>query len=158
MKAEGEFAQVKKHLEIALDNPEAIFVNTDIVEMLVDIAAEHREVETLKKYLVMLEDGLDRINNRYYQGILFRSAGVLHTLQDEYGLAEEKLKEALGVFKDLNAPWQIGRTYYELGQLAGVQGEGKVAREHYENGLTSFEKMGAKPYMEKTRAAVESLG
>ncbi len=35
--------------------------------------------------------------------------------------------------------------------------DGKAAREHYKNALTEFEKLGAKPFMEKTKAAVDFL-
>ena len=75
----------------------------------------------------------------------------------EYAEAETRLKHALQLFERLETRWQIGRTLFELGELALAQVNTSAARDHFSRALAAFEVMQAAPDAERTRAILESL-
>ena len=56
-----------------------------------------------------------------YTAIAHRAWGVAHTLAGEYPQAETRLQQALEIFTAYPAPWQMGRTLFEMGELARAQ-------------------------------------
>ena len=163
MKAEGEFALVKQNLENVLGtagqpvNFGTMAHDHEIYMTLADTAVEMRDAEALRKYAPKLELLAERDNHRLYLAIAQRALGVGHRLAGEQAEAENRLKQALGLFTKLGAPWQIGRTLFELGELNLAQSNTK-AREYYSQALGSFEEIQAAPNAERTRAALNSLG
>lgn len=57
-------------------------------------------------------------------------------------LREARLSQALELLRGLDTRWQIGRTLFELGELAQTRGEAAGAREHFSRALTAFEELG----------------
>ena len=70
----------------------------------------------------------------------------------QYELAEAQLEQASALFRNLDTRWQLGRTMFELGELAARQTQTAVAQEHYARALALFEEMGAGPDADRTRA------
>jgi hypothetical protein len=64
----------------------------------------------------------------------------------------------LDIFSDYPAPWQVGRTLFEMGELARLQMKTEQARDYYSNALSAFEELHAAPYARRARAALENLG
>jgi hypothetical protein len=62
----------------------------------------------------------------------------------------------LELFRGLDTRWQIGRTLFELGELAAARGEAAGAREHFTLALAAFEEMKAAPDAARARAALEA--
>ena len=159
--AEGEFALVRQHLEAALDRPTALASATcgdhDLYAMLADVAVLQRDVDALSRYAPLAEASADRYQHRLYQGIAHRAWGVLRRLRGEHAEAETRLRAALGQFEPLDARWQIGRTLFELGELAAARRQTEHAREAYARALSAFETMRAAPDAARTRAALASL-
>jgi tetratricopeptide (TPR) repeat protein len=129
----------------------------EIYMTLADTAMELRDVDALRKYAPNLEELAGRDNHRLYLAIAHRALGVAHRLAGEYAEAEDRLKQALGLFTKLGARWQIGRTLFELGEL-NITHSPMKAREYYSQALGAFEEMQANPYTERTRAALNTLG
>lgn len=157
MKAEGEFAQVKQHIEEALKTPPLFLTDRVLLLSLVDVAGEHAKIETLIKYVPMVEEDLNDTNHPLHKAIYSRAAGVLHTLQGDYQQAEEKLGQALEEFQGLGALWQIGRTHHELGQLDIAQKNPSQAKEHFSDALKAFEKIRAVPAIERTKVVLQNI-
>jgi hypothetical protein len=82
---------------------------------------------------------------------------VAKRLTGEYTESEARLNQALELFDGLGTRWQIGRTLFELGELALAQMDTVRARDCYARALTAFEGMGAVPDAERTRVALRSL-
>jgi hypothetical protein len=82
---------------------------------------------------------------------------VAHRLAGEYPEAEAHLNQALDLFNDLNTRWQIGRTLFELGELATAQKDIAAAREYIAGARAAFEEMRAAPDVARTQAALERL-
>lgn len=123
---------------------------------LADTAVELRDVDALRKYAPHLEELAVRDHHRLYQAIAHRALGVGHRLAGERAEAEDRLKQALGLFTKLGTRWQIGRTLFELGELNLTHSPMK-ARDYYSQALGAFEEIQATPYAERTRVALNSL-
>ena len=89
--------------------------------------------------------------------LLSVARGVAHRLAGEWDEAADQLVAAADEFRALDTPWQIGLTLLELGEVEHSRGNTDLAGEHYSEALTAFEGLGAVPYEERARAALESL-
>ena len=128
----------------------------EIYMTLADTAVEMRDADALGNYARPLEKLADRDNHRLYLAIAQRALGVAHWLAGEHIEAENRLKQALGLFTKVGARWQIGRTLFELGEL-NLNRSNTKAREYYSQALGSFEEIRAMPNAERTRAVLESI-
>jgi tetratricopeptide (TPR) repeat protein len=159
--AEGEFALMQQHLEAALKLSSLAGAapggDHDVYAMLVDGAAQQRDPIGLQKYATIAEETARRIDHKLHLAIAQRAWGVAHTLAGEYPQAEARFKQALDIFIAYPAPWQIGRTLFELGELARLQMETEQAREYYSRALSAFEELHAAPYVAQARAALENV-
>ena len=154
--AEGEFPLVRQHLEIALGKSAAWVGEHDLYAMLADAAAQQRDGDALQHYAPLAEETARRYEHKLYQAIAHRAWGAAHHLAGEHAEAETRLQQALELFRGLDTRWQIGRTLFELGELAQTRGEAAGAREHFSRALTAFEELGAAPDAARARAALEA--
>lgn len=130
----------------------------EVYMTLADTAVEMRDLDALRKYAPNLEQLADRDNHKLYLAIAHRALGVGHRLEGEHAKAEARLKRALELFTKLGPRWQIGRTFFELGELNLAQSKKKAkAREYFAQALGSFEEIQAMPNAEQTRVALTSL-
>ncbi len=155
--AEGEFALVRKYLEIALGKTATWVGEHDLYAMLVDAAAQQRDVAALGQYAPLAEELAARYDHKLYQAIAHRAWGVAHRLAGRTVDAETRLKQALELFETLDTRWQIGRTLFELGELELSRGKNAVAREHFSRALEAFEEMGALPDATRARDKLSAL-
>jgi tetratricopeptide (TPR) repeat protein len=159
--AEGEFALVRNHLEVAGNKPVSarglLFHDNELYFMYVDLAVHQRDEVTLRQYAPLAEETAARDGHILYQASAHRAWGVLHRLQGEYATAEARLNQALELFEDLDTRWQIGRTLFELGELAQARSNPAGARSYFSRALAAFEEIGAAPDMVRTQAALGSL-
>jgi tetratricopeptide (TPR) repeat protein len=159
--AEGEFALMQHHLEAALKI--GLLMGTapggdhDLYAMLVDAAAQQRDQAALRKYAPLAEESATGIGHKLHMAIAHRAWGVAHTLAGEYPQAEARFKQALKIFNDYPAPWQIGRNLFEMGELARAQMKTEQARDYFSRALSAFEELRASPYAARSRAALETL-
>ena len=154
--AEGEFALVRQHLEIALSKSAAWVGEHDLYAMLADAAAQQRDEAALRQYAPLAEEAAARYDHKLYQAVAHRAWGVAHRLAGAHAEAEARLSQALQLFRGLGTRWQIGRTLFELGKLARARGDSAGAREHFLRALTAFQELGAAPDAARARAALEA--
>lgn len=157
--AEGEFALAQQHLEAALEkisraNPDG---GQDMYAMLADAAGQQRLQADLLKYAPLAEETATRIGHKLRMATAHRAWGVAHTLAAEYSQADTRFQQALEIFAAYPAPWQIGRTLFEMGELARLQGKMEQARDCFSRALRMFDELRAAPYAAQTRAALENL-
>jgi hypothetical protein len=125
--------------------------------MLTDVAALQLDEVGIRQYAPQAEELAVRYDHVLYQAIVNRAWGVAHRLEGEYTLAEASLNTSLAMFKRINTQWQIGRTLFELGELALLQGNAARARHAFTFALSAFEEMRATPDIARTHAALDSL-
>jgi tetratricopeptide (TPR) repeat protein len=159
--AEGEFALMQQHLEAALKLSSSVEAapggDHDVYAMLVDGAAQQRDPVGLQKYAALAEETATSIDHKLHMAIAYRAWGVAHTLAAEYSQAEARFKKALEIFTSYLAPWQVGRTLFEMGELARAQKKTEQARDYFSRALSAFEELRAAPYAARSRAALETL-
>ena len=160
--AEGEFALVRNHLGVAGSKPVTarglLFHDTELYSMYLDLAVLQRDEATLRQYAPLAEETAARDGHILHQASAHRARGVLHRLQGEYVAAEAQLNQALELFQGLDTRWQIGRTLYELAEVALGRADPAGARDYFSRALAEYEEIGAVPDIARTRAALESLG
>ena len=159
--AEGEFALMQQHLEAVLKLSSSVGAASggdhDVYAMLVDGAAQQHDPVGLQKYAALAEETATFIDHKLHMAIAHRAWGVAHTLAGEYPQAEARFKQALEIFNDYPAPWQIGRNLFEMGELARAQMKTEQARDYFSRALSAFEELRAAPYAARSRAALETL-
>jgi tetratricopeptide (TPR) repeat protein len=159
--AEGEFALMQQHLDDALNIDLSIGSapgrGDRYYALLVDAAAQQCDPVLLQKYAALAEETATSIDHKLHMAIAHRAWGVMQTLVGEYSQAEVRFKKALEIFTSYPAPWQIGRTLFEMGELARARNEKEQARDHYSRALIAFEKLKAAPYAALARAALENV-
>ena len=97
------------------------------------------------------------IENGYYSnGDGIKQLGTAYHFEGQYDQAEARSLEAVALFEGLDTRWQLGRTHFELGELAAVRSQPTQAKQHYATALTLFEEMGAMPDAERARDALSS--
>lgn len=160
--AEGEFVLMTQHLEEAIKLNLAMGAvrgsELKYYALLADAAAQQKDPVGLQKYAPLAEESAASIDHKLFLAIAHRSWGVAHTLAGDYFQAEARLMQALEIFTGYPAPWQIGRTLFELGELARVRMETEQARNYFLRALNAFEDLQAAPYAKRSRDALETLG
>jgi tetratricopeptide (TPR) repeat protein len=155
--AEGEFALVSEYLERALQLASYFVGDHDLYATLADTAAQQRDQAAIRQYAPRAEELAMRYDHKLYQAVAHRAWGVAHRLAGEYAEAEARLIQALDLFNGLNTRWQIGRTLFELGEVAAARADTTTAHDRFSLALTAFETMQAAPDAARTRAALERL-
>jgi tetratricopeptide (TPR) repeat protein len=125
--------------------------------MLVDTAAREGDEAALREYAPLLEELALRDDHRPYLAVAHRAWGVAHRLAGEYSAAEERLKQALELFEELQSRWQIGRTLFVLGELALATSEKEAAGDYFSRAQEMFEEMGAGPDVARTTSVLETI-
>jgi len=148
---------VRQHLEIALGKTAAWVGEHDLYAMLADAAAQQRDEAALRHYAPLAEEAARRYDHKLYQAITHRAWGVAHRLAGAHAEADARLNQGLALFQKLGTRWQIGRTLFELGELAAPLTSTAEAHDYFARALAVFEKMGAAPDAARTRAILETL-
>jgi tetratricopeptide (TPR) repeat protein len=86
-----------------------------------------------------------------------RIAGMVAAAAGRVDEARGHFEEALAVTKQMETPYSGARALYEYGRMLAQQGDAGGARERFQAALSIFERLGARPYIESTRAALEAL-
>ena len=163
LQAEGEFALVKEKLEHALElsgQPvkRGTMAHKHIVYMmLTDSAAQLRDEAALRQYASLLEKLAVQDDHRPYLAVAHRAWGIACRLSGDYAEAETRLNQALELFGEMEARWQIGRTLYEMAEVNLAQSEMASANDHFSRALVEFESLQAIPDVERTQAALKAL-
>ncbi len=124
--------------------------------MLTDSAAQASDPIAIRRYVPQLQALAERDGHQSYLAVAHRAWGVVHRLEGDYTEAEGRLSQALAVFEERGALWQIGRTLYEMAKLDLARSDLDAAFDHFSRAQAEFEAVGAKPDVERTRTAFET--
>ncbi|HJW91331.1 MAG TPA: tetratricopeptide repeat protein [Anaerolineales bacterium] len=155
--AKGEFALGRESFENALSlemDPAkwgSAALLQDLYAMLTDVAVLERNLQVLLKYAPLAEEIATRYDHRLYLGIAWRARGVAHRLLGEHAQAEARLNQALDTFREVGANWQLGRTWFELGELALARSQREQAHACYSQARLAFANLGA--VLDETQAS-----
>lgn len=164
LKAEGEFALVREQVERAFDRSGqpvkrgTMAHDHDLYMILTDTAAQLRDPAALQQYAPRLEELATRDGHRFCFAIAQRARGIAFRLTGDLVAASKYLYEALELFGAVEMRWQVGRTHFEIAELALAQSDPASARDHFAQALSAFEAMQATPDVKRTRSALDALG
>jgi len=156
--AEGEFALVREHLEIALLQPSVgwiAFGDHELYNLLADVAALQRDQAAIQKYAPLAEELASRYDHKLYQAIAYRALGVLYRLTGQHAKSQRRLGLALEIFQQIGTHWQVGRTFYELGELSALRQEISRSRDYFTRAMEAFDSMQAIKDAARVRVALE---
>lgn len=162
LQAEGEFTLLRQKLELALGldgQPvkRGTMAHDHIVYMmLADTAAQARDVAGLRQYSPLLEELALRDDHKPYLAVAHRTWAVACLLEGRHTEAEMRLRQALEIFEEKGARWQLGRTLVVMAEVDLARSDPGAAREHLATALTEFGAIGAAPDVERTRTAISS--
>jgi len=125
--------------------------------MQADSAAQERDLPALKRYAPLLEELALRDEHRPYLAVAHRAQGVAFRLAGDHAKAETRLKKATELFEELDTPWQLGRTLFELGELDLDRSDGNSARRHFSQAVKAFEVVKAASYLDLTRERLQAI-
>ncbi len=154
---EGEFTLVRQHLEASVGLSLPWVGDHDVYAALTDAASRQGDEAAIRQYAPPAEELAMRYGHTLYQAIVHRAWGVAHRRAGEYPESEARLIQALELFNGLHTRWQIGRTLYELGELAAAQANTVGARDYFARALAAFQDMRAAPDARRTEGALERL-
>lgn len=129
----------------------------DLYVTLAEAAARQRDLAAIRHYAPLAEELAVRDDHKLYRAIVHRALGVAHRLAGEYDEAETRLNQALELFQPLGTRWQIGRTFFEWGELEESRGKSASARDYFSCALDEFEAMRAAPDAASTRERLQTL-
>jgi hypothetical protein len=156
--AEGEFALVNEHLAAAMQKPPMGWNpvgDHELYVLLADVAAQERDEPMLTMYAPQAEAISVRLKHTLYQAIALRALGILDEIHGRIVRAQERLKESYGLFQQLEAHWQMGRTLFDLGRLSATAGRSREASEYFAQAANELESMGARAASERARIFME---
>ena len=163
MKFGGEFALMKEHLEAAFTRSNAPLkwgsmpTEPELYVLLADSAADQRDESALREYAPILQELASQSGHKLYEAVAYRAWGVAHAIAGEYTQAQARLEESLILLNPMDTHWQIGRTLYELGDLASRQDDFYSARTFFSQALAHYEELRATPYIERARSRLAHL-
>jgi tetratricopeptide (TPR) repeat protein len=126
--------------------------------MLVDSAARAGDETAIRQFAPKLEELALRDDHKPYLAVAHRAWGIAHRLAGEYSDAETRLEKAMEIFEELETRWQIGRTLFEMGELAMAKADGGTAQSYFSRAQDLFEELGAGPDMIRTQTMIETRG
>jgi tetratricopeptide (TPR) repeat protein len=86
-----------------------------------------------------------------------RVAGAAAAEQQEWDTATQMFEDILALARQLRHPYAQGRTLYEWGSMLAARGDQVGAQARLAEAEIVFERIGARPYLERSRALL-SLG
>lgn len=127
----------------------------DLYAIMVDIAAQQRDLAAIGKYAPLAEQFAAREQHQLYLAVIHRARGVAHRLAGEYADAASRFSQALEILNGLGTRWQLGRTLVEFGELEEVRRDHAGAREYFSRALVEFEALRATPAAAATRLRLQ---
>ena len=129
----------------------------NMVMLLTEVAVQRGDASALRQYAAMLEELAVRDNHRFYLAIAHRAWGVTHRLAGEFAASEARLDQAMQLFREYGSRWQLGRTFFEMGELGVRRADAEMAPQSFAQAVAEFEAIQALPDLERTQAALKVL-
>jgi tetratricopeptide (TPR) repeat protein len=111
----------------------------------------------LQKYAPLAEEYASRYDHKLYRAIAHRAWGVSHRLAGQYAESQIRFEWALEIFQQMNTHRQVGRTLFELGELAVAQMDFPMASAYFTRARSAFESIQATLDSAYIHATLEKL-
>jgi tetratricopeptide (TPR) repeat protein len=99
----------------------------------------------------------EKLDERVMIGSIMMLRGIIHRNNEEWEMARKCFTESTRIVGELNMPYVLGEHLLEFGITCSMEGDRVQARRLFNQALHTFEAIGAKKYIEKTRAELRRL-
>ncbi len=99
----------------------------------------------------------EKLEERVMIGSIMMLRGIIHRNNEEWVMARKCFTESTRIVEGLDMPYVLGEHLLEFGITASMQGDRKEARRLLSRALHTFEAIGARKYVEKTRGELRRL-
>ena len=112
-----------------------------------------KAMERLDRSITIFE----KLEERAMIGSIMMLRGIIYRNIEDWETARKCFTESTRVVEELNMPYTLGEHLLEFGITCAMEGDKKEARRLLTRALHTFEPIGAKKYIEKTRAELRRL-
>ena len=88
---------------------------------------------------------------------LLRVKGVLRSGQGHWVESEQAFEEAVSLARSMSYPYAEAAALFEWGRMHGAKGEPMLAQSRLKEAVAIFQRLGARPYIERTEQALAVL-
>ena len=127
--------------------PAADRVHGDYAQALIDVG----DLDRAEDVVVRMEARARALPRPWIRAVSARSRGLLLSARGDLDGAAVALHEAIDWHADLDMPFELGRTLLALGQVLRRRNERRAARAAFEEALSTFERLGVQPWVERAR-------
>jgi len=118
------------------------------------------KIEAARQYIAEALPKYQEQNIPYFTAICHFALGLANAAQNLDDKALRKFEYALSIYRDINHPWDIANTLYEMGIThvnRNKEGDMKEARQKFEEASEIFTELEAQPSIDKVNAALDLL-
>jgi hypothetical protein len=112
--------------------------------------------EQAREYLALAQGRLKEEMYLPVSGLIQRLTGQLEAASGRLAEAKQHIAQSVSIFTTTEIPYELARSYYEMGLLLGNAHDLKNAEANLVQAKTVFEKLGALPYLELANRALAS--
>src|SRR6185369_16605084 len=112
--------------------------------------------EQAREYLALAQGRLKEEMYLPVSGLIQRLTGQLEAASGRLAEAKQHIAQSVSIFTTTEIPYELARSYYEMGLLLGNAHDLKNAEANLVQAKTVFEKLGAVPYLELANRALAS--
>ena len=160
--AQGDFAAARRIFEDTLSwvPPDHLVRDHIVYPYLAECAARTGDGETALHYAALSEEVARRGGSKPWLALALRAQGLVLTAREQWEQAEACLGETLALFRGMGCCWEEGRTLVDLARLYRRRGESsdrERAWQHYQEALSRFEELWARPDVERVQQEMLDL-
>jgi hydrogenase-4 transcriptional activator len=115
-------------------------------------------LDQAREYLELAQGRLKEETYLPASGLIQRLTGQLEAASGRYAEARQHIAQSISVFTTTDIPYDLARSYYEMGLLLKKSRDVKGSESNLRHALAILEKLGAEPDLELARRAINSIG
>jgi DNA-binding CsgD family transcriptional regulator len=142
------------HQEAGFGEPAMFPFVADHVSSLIELGANDAAAEVVE----WLEERGRALDRPWALAVADRSRALFAAAEGDFPIAFEALARALGSHARVPMPFELGRTLMVLGSIRRRAKQKRPAREALDEAIQIFERLGARPWVERAEAELARIG
>lgn len=157
---EGNLSQAARHLEQALERAQETGTREALLESQWMLGETELKLGAVDRAFSLTSEALEGARThglKQAEASALRSLGAVERVRHNNQAAESHLLRSLGLFNELQNPYDVARAELELGQLYLDRNMVKEARGYLEASRATFEQLGARNYTQRAEEALRAM-
>jgi len=153
VQAERELEPVYELLTRAPDNLTTVSPKIDALSLLIELRLRQDRASDAEKVLSELEHLANALSETWSSSVLARTRGLVALHRQNPTEAAQFFLESAKGWKEVGYPYECAVSLYYLGTAAQLSGDSASAAAAFNEALDTFERLGARPYIERVLKA-----